>query len=85
MNIARHAQASRSSVELICAEQNLHIEIHDNGMGFDPQNAVGQSGHYGLLGMRERARILGGSLTIESNSSQGTTLKLDLPLRGENE
>lgn len=83
MNIARHAQASQASVETACAEQSLQIEIHDNGIGFDPENAIGQSGHYGLLGMRERARIWGGSLTIESDSSRGTTLKLDFPLRGE--
>jgi NarL family two-component system sensor histidine kinase YdfH len=83
MNIARHAQASQTAVDLVCADQTLQVEIRDNGVGFDPVKAVGQSGHYGLLGIRERARILGGSLTIESAPSQGTTLKLQLPLRDE--
>jgi len=80
MNIARHAQATEVFVDLVCADLELSVQIRDNGVGFDVQSAVGQSGHYGLLGMRERARILGGSLSIESDSSRGTTLKLDIPL-----
>jgi two-component system, NarL family, sensor histidine kinase YdfH len=80
MNIARHAQASEVFVGLEFADRLLRVEIRDNGVGFDARMAVGQSGHYGLLGMRERTRILGGSLVIESDSSRGTTLKLELPL-----
>lgn len=80
MNIARHARASEAFVKLECINQSLFVEIYDNGIGFDAGRAVGESGHYGLLGMRERARNLGGSLTIESDSSRGTTLKLNFPL-----
>lgn len=83
MNIARHAQATETSVKMICNPNILQIEISDNGIGFDAQKAVGQSGHYGLLGMRERARILGGSLTIESQPARGTSLVLQLPLNDD--
>jgi two-component system, NarL family, sensor histidine kinase YdfH len=80
MNIARHAQANEVRVDMQSADQFLRVKIWDNGIGFDARMAVGQSGHYGLLGMRERTRILGGSLLIESDSSRGTTLKLEIPL-----
>ncbi len=51
------------------------------GLGLNPAEAVGRSGHYGLVGIRERARLYGGSLTIESQPTQGTTLKIQLPLK----
>lgn len=85
MNIAKHAQASQAAVDLTCSEHNLQVQLRDNGVGFDAQKAIGQSGHYGLLGMRERARNLGGSLVIESDSARGTTLKLELPLAGKDD
>ncbi len=81
LNIAKHAQASQVSVGLVCESQLMQIEISDNGVGFNPGDAISRSGHYGLLGMRERARILGGVLSIESALAQGTTLRLTLPLR----
>jgi len=85
INIARHANATQASVGLTYDEKDLDIEIQDNGVGFDPDESIGRSGHYGLLGMRERARISGGSLVIESDSSRGTTLSLTLPLRGNDD
>ncbi|MBC8508142.1 MAG: sensor histidine kinase [Anaerolineales bacterium] len=85
INIARHADATKASVEMTYDDDLLEIEIQDNGIGFDPEECVGRAGHYGLLGMRERARISGGSLVIESVSSQGSTLRLELPLSNEND
>jgi NarL family two-component system sensor histidine kinase YdfH len=79
MNVAKHAQASKATITLNC-DDDLLIEIQDDGIGFNPTDNVGGSGHYGLLGLRERARILGGSLTIDSQPSQGTTIKIKLPL-----
>ena len=79
-NIARHAEATEASISMTCDDQTILIEISDNGIGFDPQKAVGRSGHYGLVGIRERARLYGGSLTIDSQSSQGSILKIQLPL-----
>ncbi len=85
INIARHADATQASVSMNCDDQHLEISINDNGVGFDPEESVGRSGHYGLLGMRERARISGGSLVIESDSSRGTALILELPLSSKND
>ncbi len=83
MNIAKHAQATKVVLTMTCAQEFLLVELFDNGKGFNPDTAIGKSGHYGLLGMRERARILGGSLAVESQPAQGTTLKIQLPLSGE--
>ncbi len=78
-NIARHAHASQASVHLAHQNDHLLVEICDDGRGFDP-NAT-QPGHYGLLGMRERIRLAGGTLQIQSNSQNGTKLLLSLPLK----
>jgi NarL family two-component system sensor histidine kinase YdfH len=77
-NIAQHAQATQSSVHLSQQEGTLTLEIHDNGIGFDP-TAV-PPGHYGLIGMSERARLAGGTLEIESQPGQGTTIKVKIPI-----
>ena len=78
-NVARHAQASQVWVS---AEQRggmLAIEVRDDGIGFEPATIAEQVGHYGLLGMRERARLAGGSLEVMSAPSAGTTISLLLP------
>ncbi len=80
-NIARHAQASQAWVRIACREELLTVDLQDDGKGFDPQDAVWQTGHYGLTGMRERARLLGGSLEIQTAPGQGTLLSLHLPLK----
>jgi NarL family two-component system sensor histidine kinase YdfH len=66
-NIACHAQATQVDVKFSIQNQTLEMEIHDNGKGFDVNQET--SGHYGLLGMRERARLTGGNLVIESNAN----------------
>ncbi len=76
-NIARHARASEASVKLSAKENRLEIEIKDNGIGFDPQNIP--AGHYGLLGLRERIRLTGGSLTLDSAPQKGTILTIEIP------
>jgi NarL family two-component system sensor histidine kinase YdfH len=81
MNIARHAKATQAAITMSCSNETLVIDIRDNGIGFNPDERVGRSGHYGLLGLRERARILGGSFIIKSEPSQGTTIKIQLPLQ----
>jgi NarL family two-component system sensor histidine kinase YdfH len=77
-NIARYAQARRASVALRPIDEALIIEVRDDGVGFDPAQ-IG-AGHYGLIGLRERVRLIGGTLNIESAPGQGTTLKVQLPI-----
>jgi NarL family two-component system sensor histidine kinase YdfH len=66
-NIARHAQATNVRVKLYVQNQTLELEVRDNGRGFDVDKQSG--GHYGLIGMYERARLTGGMLSIESDSN----------------
>ncbi|MGH2479725.1 MAG: sensor histidine kinase, partial [Ktedonobacteraceae bacterium] len=73
MNIARHAQATRAWVRANGDQQGLTFEIGDDGIGFDPEAAARQTGHYGLLGLRERARLLQGQLQVISTPDKGTT------------
>lgn len=80
MNIARHAEATAVNLKMTCKDDSILIEIRDDGIGFDPEEAVGRTGHFGLVGMRERTRLYNGSLTIESQPSLGTTLKVQLPI-----
>jgi two-component system, NarL family, sensor histidine kinase YdfH len=84
INVARHAQARQVTVQLRAADQandarTIELSIRDDGCGFDPA-ALDQVGHYGLIGLRERARLLGGTLTIDSRPGQGTTLLAQFPL-----
>jgi len=79
-NIARHAQANHAWVRLACENDRLEIEVRDDGRGFDLTADEPESGHYGLLGMRERARLAGGTLAVESAIGQGTTVRLSMPL-----
>lgn len=78
-NIARHAQASQAAVEFSGDNHQFIVRIWDDGIGFDPEAEITRSGHYGLLGIRERARLAGGVLTIESSPGKGTQIHLSLP------
>jgi two-component system, NarL family, sensor histidine kinase YdfH len=79
LNVARHARAHQVWVRVIRQDSTSIVEIRDDGIGFDrPQEAV-RTGHYGLLGLRERARLIGGRLEVESASAMGTTIRFSLP------
>jgi signal transduction histidine kinase len=78
-NIARHAGKVTSVSVLIERRNELIVAvIEDDGVGFDPSNGTGEQ-HLGLLGMRERAELLGGRLTIESAPGQGTSVFVEVP------
>jgi len=82
-NVARHAGASRVDVTLTNTETTLDLYVSDDGCGFDP--AAARKGYsYGLLGMSERARLIGGSLRIDSSPETGTVVSIHVPL-GEGE
>lgn len=84
-NIARHARASEATVILSvkpapseAEAQAIELIIKDNGAGFDPNNIP--SGHYGLLGIRERIRLIGGVLNLDTAAQKGTSLRVVIPL-----
>jgi NarL family two-component system sensor histidine kinase YdfH len=80
MNIAHHAQAGQVRISLSRDEEGMTISIRDDGTGFDMSEQTGAEGHYGLLGMRERARLAGGTLLINSEPGKGTDVVLKLPV-----
>jgi NarL family two-component system sensor histidine kinase YdfH len=84
-NIARHAQARHAWVRATRQETRLVVEVGDDGIGFDPALAAGQNGHYGLLGLRERARLIDGRLALLSAPGQGTRVQMLLPVSQEQE
>jgi PAS domain S-box-containing protein len=85
-NVARHAQARSAAVLLWSDAKSLTLRIEDQGVGFDPGTKLALGSSSGLLGMRERATLLGGRLTIESQPGSGTRLQATIPLpHGEEE
>jgi PAS domain S-box-containing protein len=79
-NVARHAQVQEVTVRLSTHPQTLSIEIEDRGKGFDLELVLSASETSGLAGMRERAALLGGRLTIESFPDAGTRLNAELSI-----
>jgi signal transduction histidine kinase len=77
-NVERHAQAMRVSVALSIAGARLVLSIVDDGVGFDPARIA--PGHFGLIGLREQAELIGGELCIDSRLDQGTTITLAVSL-----
>ena len=82
-NLERHSQSPKGEVTISDDAGTLHVEIRDFGVGFDPDAVV--EGHYGLEGIKQRARLAGGSATIASAKGQGTTITVELPLDGGRE
>jgi signal transduction histidine kinase len=77
-NVARHANATEVDVTLAGGNGDLGLEVHDNGKGISKEElSDGQS--LGILGMRERALLLGGELTISGAPGKGTTVKVRIP------
>jgi signal transduction histidine kinase len=81
-NVARHAEATQVDVRLALHSHTVHLEIRDNGRGLDtaaPPRPRGATGGRGLVGMRERVELLGGTIQIEGRPGAGTRVIVDLP------
>ena len=77
-NVARHADASIASVAVTVAAGRLRAVVEDDGRGFDPDRLL--HGHLGLQGMKERAELIGGTVSVVSAPGSRTTVVLDVPL-----
>jgi two-component system sensor kinase len=83
-NVGRHARASEASVLLVASGERLRAVVEDNGVGFASSSGTGTEqpvrGSLGLSGMRERARLVGGRIEIESQPGTGTTVMVEVPV-----
>jgi two-component system NarL family sensor kinase len=77
-NVARHAGARRVLVRLAILSDQVQLSVEDDGRGFDP--ALLPEGRYGLVGLNERAKLLGGTLVLESTPGEGTRIEVSIPL-----
>ena len=83
-NVARHSGAAHAGVVLERRGRYIHVVVEDDGRGFDPERAelllADQAHGLGLLGMRERAALVGGTMDIESTPGRGTTVFVRFPI-----
>ena len=80
-NAFQHAQAARIEVEIRYDQRQLRLRVRDDGKGIDPKvlEAGARAGHYGLPGLEERAKVVGGKLTVRTDPGSGTEIELTIP------
>jgi signal transduction histidine kinase len=83
-NVARHAAATRVEIAMDIREGTLRLSVCDNGKGVTDEQ-IRAPGSFGIMGMKERALIFGGEVTLGSSGERGTTVSLILPLEGSPE
>jgi ligand-binding sensor domain-containing protein/signal transduction histidine kinase len=82
-NAIRHGQPGEVQVGIDFGKNEFSVQVRDNGLGFDPAMVSAPSnGHYGLVGMRERVKRIGGTLALKSQAGMGTELTLQVPRKG---
>ncbi|OLE23819.1 MAG: hypothetical protein AUG49_15015 [Catenulispora sp. 13_1_20CM_3_70_7] len=80
-NALIHSKAARLDVGILIEPRRVRCRVHDDGIGFDEARVP--AGHGGLVSMRERAELVGGTLTVDSRPGAGTTILASIPLSGE--
>lgn len=80
-NVTRHADARRAILRLVTTPDRVRLTVEDDGRGFDPSQLP--KGRYGLIGLNERAKLLGGSLGLESSPGAGTRVEVAIPPEGK--
>ncbi|WP_235953203.1 ATP-binding response regulator [Noviherbaspirillum galbum] len=78
-NVFRHARATKTTIEVVRTESELHMRVADNGVGIYP-NCRRKSNSFGLVGIKERVATLGGELDIETEQEKGTSVNVRIPL-----
>jgi signal transduction histidine kinase len=86
-NVVRHSAATEAAVKIKRGANRIEILIKDNGKGFaiDSMNNGAERGSFGLTGIKERARLLGGEAFVESSIGKGTTVQIVLPIAVQDE
>ena len=79
-NVVRHAHATHVCIQFTCTPEQIELVIADDGQGFDTEALA--KGRFGLVGLNERARLLGGTLEVCSNPGEGASLTITIPLEG---
>ncbi len=82
-NVARHAQASLVRIDLHREMENIVLVIHDNGKGIDTRDSRRET--LGIIGMRERAHLVGGTFSIDGSSDNGTSIAVRIPCKADRE
>jgi signal transduction histidine kinase len=77
-NVARHAGAERAAVRLVATPDRVRLVVEDDGRGFDAAGVP--EDRHGIVGMRERAEVLGGTLEVRSEPGEGTRIEVTAPL-----
>jgi two-component system NarL family sensor kinase len=77
-NVARHAEVGRATVRLVATPDQVRLVVEDDGRGFNASEV--SEGRHGIVGMRERAEVLGGSLQVRSEPGAGTRIEATVPL-----
>jgi signal transduction histidine kinase len=80
INVAKHARAGNVAVLLDGRSGRVSLIVEDDGLGFDMKQPIERPSRFGLVGMRERASLLGGTLDIESHPGRGTTVVARIPV-----
>ncbi len=84
-NVIKHSGATTATIDLDYGVENVLLEIKDNGNGFSADYPGPEEGHFGLLGISERVKRIGGEVTFESTPEIGTTVRVKIPLQVERE
>jgi signal transduction histidine kinase len=79
-NVIKHSGAQHARVDLSGDAGAMSLSVVDDGVGFDPSQAVG-GGSLGLISMRERLRLVGGEMTLDSRPSKGTRIEVRVPMK----
>ena len=84
-NVEKHAKATEARIRLLEEDKLLRLEIADNGCSFHPDHATEakNNGHLGLISMRERAEMLGGTLEVHAQPGNGTTVRAAVPIASD--
>jgi len=85
-NIVRHAHAKNANISLRFKKRSIRVHIRDNGRGFDVEEAISSKDRprgLGLLGMKERAELMHGTLSMRSHPGDGTEIDIEIPINNE--